>query len=68
MVSGETGERLSKLIKKAIRDLKVTNAEYEEIMAAFPDEPIPADRLEVEKGRRQMKYDIKDKFVTARSG
>ena len=42
--------------------------DFEEIMAAFPDEPIPADRLEVEKGRRQMKYDIKDKFVTARSG
>jgi NAD(P)-dependent dehydrogenase (short-subunit alcohol dehydrogenase family) len=42
--------------------------DFEEIMAAFPDEPIPDDRLEVEKGRRQMKYDIKDKFMTARSG
>lgn len=34
-----------------------------EILDAFPDEPIPADRLEVEKGRRKMKYDIKDKFA-----
>ena len=33
MVSGETGDRLSKLIKKAIRDLVVTNEEYDEIMA-----------------------------------
>lgn len=41
--------------------------DFAEILAAFPDEPIPADRLEVEKGRRQMKYDIKDKFATAKS-
>lgn len=33
MVSGETGENLSRMIKAAIRDLKVTNTEYEKIMA-----------------------------------
>lgn len=33
MVSGETGDRLATLIKKAIRDLQVTNAEYDAIMA-----------------------------------
>lgn len=33
MVSGATGENLSKMIKAAIRDLKVTNSEYEKIMA-----------------------------------
>lgn len=38
--------------------------DFAEILAAFPDEPIPADRLEVEKGRRKMKYDIKDKFAS----
>jgi len=33
MVSGETGEKLATLIKKAIRDLQVSNAEYDAIMA-----------------------------------
>lgn len=41
--------------------------DFAEIMAAFPEEPIPADRLEVEKGRRKMKYDIKDKFASRKA-
>ncbi len=41
--------------------------DFAEILAAFPDEAIPADRLEVEKGRRKMKYDIKDKFARGNS-
>ena len=36
--------------------------DFEEVMAAFPDEPVPPDRAAVESGRRKMKYDIKDKF------
>lgn len=35
----------------------------EEIISAFPDEPVDPGRLEVEMGRRKMKYDIKDKFM-----
>lgn len=31
--SGETGDKLSKMIKAAIRDLQVTNDEYDAIMA-----------------------------------
>lgn len=36
--------------------------DFAEILEAFPDEPVDADRLEVEMGRRKMKYDIKEKF------
>jgi polyhydroxyalkanoate synthesis regulator phasin len=31
--SGETGAKLSELIKKAIKDGKLTNSEYDDIMA-----------------------------------
>lgn len=41
--------------------------DFEEILAAFPDEPIPPERLEVEKGRRKMKYDIKDKYAPGKA-
>ena len=40
--------------------------DFAEILAAFPDEPIPADRAGVEQGRRKMKYDIKDKYSSAK--
>jgi len=33
MKSGETGEKLSAMIKKAIDDGKITNMEYERILA-----------------------------------
>ncbi len=33
MQSGESGEKLSELIKKAIRDLELTDSEFEQIMA-----------------------------------
>jgi hypothetical protein len=33
MKSGETGEKLSAMIKKAIEDGKLTNTEYEQILA-----------------------------------
>ena len=33
MQSGESGEKLSEMIKKAIRDLEVTDSEFNEIMA-----------------------------------
>ena len=32
-VSGDTGEKLAKMIKKAIEDHKITNSEYEKILA-----------------------------------
>lgn len=41
--------------------------DFAEILDAFPDEPVDPDRLEVEKGRRKMKYDIKEKFMTEKS-
>ena len=33
MKSGETGEQLSEIIKKAIRDLEVSDTEFDQIMA-----------------------------------
>jgi hypothetical protein len=33
MKSGETGEKLGAMIKKAIEDGKITNTEYEQILA-----------------------------------
>jgi hypothetical protein len=33
MKSGDTGEKLSAMIKKAIEDGKLTNTEYEQILA-----------------------------------
>jgi len=33
MKSGESGERIGKMIKKAIEDGKLTNSEYEQILA-----------------------------------
>jgi hypothetical protein len=33
MKSGESGERLAEMIKKAILDLEVTDSEFKEIMA-----------------------------------
>ena len=33
MQSGESGEKLSEMIKKAIRDLELTNTEFDQIMA-----------------------------------
>lgn len=33
MVSGQTGQELADVIKAAIRDLEITNAEYARIMA-----------------------------------
>ena len=33
MKSGETGEKLNAMIKKAIEDGKITNTEYERILA-----------------------------------
>ena len=33
MQSGESGERLAEMIKKAIRDLEVSDSEFEQIMA-----------------------------------
>lgn len=33
MQSGESGEKLAEMIKKAIRDLEVTDTEFEQIMA-----------------------------------
>jgi hypothetical protein len=33
MKSGETGEKLGAMIKKAIEDGKITNMEYEQILA-----------------------------------
>jgi NAD(P)-dependent dehydrogenase (short-subunit alcohol dehydrogenase family) len=41
--------------------------DFQEIITAFPDEPIPAERLEVEKGRRKMKYDIKDEYAKGKA-
>lgn len=41
--------------------------DFEEIMAAFPDEPIPPDRADVEAGRRKMKYDIKGRYAPGKS-
>jgi hypothetical protein len=42
--------------------------DFAEILEAFPEEPIPPERLEVEKGRRKMKYDIKEKFIAGKGG
>lgn len=33
MQSGESGEKLSEMIKKAIRDLEVSDTEFDQIMA-----------------------------------
>ncbi len=38
--------------------------DFAKILDAFPDEAVDPDRFEVETGRRKMKYDIKNKFVT----
>jgi NAD(P)-dependent dehydrogenase (short-subunit alcohol dehydrogenase family) len=42
--------------------------DFAEILEAFPEEPIPPERLEVEKGRRKMKYDIKEEFIAGKGG
>jgi NAD(P)-dependent dehydrogenase (short-subunit alcohol dehydrogenase family) len=41
--------------------------DFAEIVAAFPDEPPEADRLEFEKIRQKMKYDIKADYAGSRN-
>jgi NAD(P)-dependent dehydrogenase (short-subunit alcohol dehydrogenase family) len=41
--------------------------DFAEIVAAFPDEPPEADRLEFEKIRQKMKYDIKAAYAGSRN-
>jgi hypothetical protein len=43
--SGESGERLSAMIKKAIQDGRLTNSEYEEIMSIADSDKV-IDRQE----------------------
>ena len=43
-------------------------ADFDEFVAAFPDEPADAGRLEVEKMRQKMKNDIKAQYARSRSG
>ena len=40
--------------------------DYAEIVAAFPDEPAPEARVEFERSRQKMKYDLKDKYGNKR--
>jgi DnaJ-domain-containing protein 1 len=38
--SGETGGKLSELIKKALHDLEITNTEYEQILALADEDGV----------------------------
>lgn len=38
MQSGESGEKLSEMIKKAIRDLEVSDTEFDQIMAVASED------------------------------
>ncbi|MDX1404330.1 MAG: SDR family NAD(P)-dependent oxidoreductase [Woeseiaceae bacterium] len=42
--------------------------DFAEVMAAIPDGPVPSDRQKVEEGRRAMKYEIKDRYMTRSAG
>ncbi|MCI0516552.1 MAG: SDR family NAD(P)-dependent oxidoreductase [Woeseiaceae bacterium] len=42
--------------------------DFAEFVAAFPDEPADAGRLEVEKMRQKMKNDIKAQYARSRNG
>ena len=44
--SGETGGKLAEMIKKAIKDGKLTNAEYDQIMMLADADQAPAEDLE----------------------
>lgn len=41
--------------------------DFAEIVAAFRNEPGDPDRLEFEKGRQKMKYDIKEKYASRKN-
>lgn len=45
MASGESGSKLSELIKKAIRDCEVTTTEYDKILALANEDGV-VDELE----------------------
>jgi hypothetical protein len=40
MQSGESGAKLSEMIKKAIRDLEVTSSEFDQIMAIADEDGV----------------------------